>query len=209
MKSLVTAFTITMFAVVAVVLPALANAVAPDEFDVEVQVTTPLCESARIVITSRVGSDYFDFGGALKVFFDGIQGFFHSPIKGEVVESAFVLTSLAPGPHSVKAQLNYSPSVHDTDTVLYDVTACAPPPTPVPMPAPDAVPVTEILWLLTNGGQHCLIYSETHPSVESQNTLCWPDLFDNSWVAAHSPCAATVYSDGSWECDRFTPWRIR
>jgi hypothetical protein len=65
-----------------------------------------------------------------------------------------------------------------------------------------------MLWLLTRGDWHCLIRSETHPSVERQRALCFP-LIDPDWTATNAPCAAPVFDDGSWACDAMTPWRTR
>jgi len=82
-------------------------------------------------------------------------------------------------------------------------------PDPVPSSSPSAgrVPLYT-LWLLTRGDWHCLIRSETHPSVERQRALCFP-LIDPDWTATNAPCAAPVYDDGNWACDAMTPWRTR
>jgi hypothetical protein len=63
------------------------------------------------------------------------------------------------------------------------------------------------MYLLTNGGWHCLLISETHPSIERQNQACFPHL-DPNWTATDAPCAAPVYDDDSWKCDKYTPWRL-
>lgn len=83
-------------------------------------------------------------------------------------------------------------------------------PTPVPTEHGDttAHPLY-MMWLLTSEGWDCLIRSDTHPSIERQGALCFPDLFDGRWAADNAPCAAPVMSDGSWYCDRYTPWRIK
>jgi hypothetical protein len=63
------------------------------------------------------------------------------------------------------------------------------------------------MYLLTNGGWHCLLISDTHPSIERQNQACFPHL-DPNWTAMDAPCAAPVYDDDSWKCDKYTPWRL-
>jgi hypothetical protein len=63
------------------------------------------------------------------------------------------------------------------------------------------------MYLLTRGNWHCLLISDTHPSIERQNQACFPDL-DPNWTATDAPCAAPVYDDDSWKCDKYTPWRV-
>ena len=73
----------------------------------------------------------------------------------------------------------------------------------------------------------CLIRSDAHPSEERQRALCFRGQYPNYeparlrhladedrrlngwWVADDAPCAAPVMSDGTWACDRLTPWRLR
>lgn len=68
-----------------------------------------------------------------------------------------------------------------------------------------------MLWLLTRGDWHCILISDTHPSVERQNQLCFPHL-DPHWQADNAPCAAPVFDVGDrrgrWLCDHLTPWRM-
>ena len=45
------------------------------------------------------------------------------------------------------------------------------------------------MYLLTRDGWHCLLISDTHPSIERQNQACFPDL-DPNWTAMNAPCAA-------------------
>ena len=91
---------------------------------------------------------------------------------------------------------------------------CSPAPptatgTPSPTP-PTRDVVIPMMWLLKDGnGRDCIIISETHPSVDRQRALCWPDF-----TASNAPCAAPVYSlhpgddDGGWYCDKLTPHRL-
>lgn len=64
------------------------------------------------------------------------------------------------------------------------------------------------LWFLTHAdGSVCLLTSPTHPSVGSQNALCFPGEYDQSWVAARS-CGGPVYTDGYWKCQAdFDAWQ--
>ncbi|KKL90180.1 hypothetical protein LCGC14_1907280 [marine sediment metagenome] len=78
------------------------------------------------------------------------------------------------------------------------------------------------------GYWQCLIISETHPSEERQRNLCfrgqYPSNYNSArlrhladedrrlggwWVADNTPCAAAVYDDGSWYCNKFTIWGTR
>ena len=104
---------------------------------------------------------------------------------------------------SVPAKAVEAPLAHGAPPGIYHD------PTPIPPSSPSAgrVPLYT-LWLLTQGGWHCLIKSETHPSVERQRALCFP-LIDADWSATNAPCAAPVYDDGNWACDPLTPWRTR
>ena len=88
-----------------------------------------------------------------------------------------------------------------------------------PDPEPTSAPANErmdiwLLWLLRSDeypGWDCLIWSSTHPSVERQNQLCWPDIVGD-WEADHSWAALVYrYEDGStsWALDALTPWRLR
>lgn len=105
-------------------------------------------------------------------------------------------------------------------------TPTAPPPTPTPTepaptptPGPTEPPPTEIastpssarplfkMWLLTRGNEHCLLISDTHPSVGRQAQACFPRIY-LSWQATSAPCAAYVYDDDTWACDKYTPWRL-
>lgn len=77
--------------------------------------------------------------------------------------------------------------------------------------------VVPMMWLLTGpyverlepgvgyAGNTCMLISETHPSVERQNALCFPTN-DPDWQATNAPCAGPVWDDGSdyglWACDR-------
>ena len=94
---------------------------------------------------------------------------------------------------------------------------------PVPLAATEAHPLYR-MWLLTRNLRitnddgsttiypaywQCLIRSETHPSIERQGALCFPDQFKGTWFATRALCAANVMSDGSWACDRYTVHRIR
>ncbi len=93
---------------------------------------------------------------------------------------------------------------------------------PASTPEPSAYPLYT-MWLLTRDRRvdygkgelvfpaywQCLIRSDTHPSVERQNEICFKDIFDGAWVADAAPCAAPVMSDGTWACDALTPWRHR
>ena len=67
------------------------------------------------------------------------------------------------------------------------------------------------MWLLTRnteyGNEHCLLISETHPSVWSQVRKCFPKIYF-AWVATNAPCAAYVYDDDTWACDKYTPFRL-
>lgn len=77
--------------------------------------------------------------------------------------------------------------------------------------------VIPMMWLLTRGEPGdwppCILISETHPSVERQQALCFSDqetweplgFYDPTWTADNAPCAGPVYSSssnfGSWVCD--------
>ncbi len=95
----------------------------------------------------------------------------------------------------------------------------------IPEVVPDPRPYPlYMMWLLTRDKRlsvlhgevviypaywQCLIRSDTHPSIERQGALCFPSIFNGTWVADDTPCAANVMSDGSWRCDKYTPWRLR
>lgn len=64
---------------------------------------------------------------------------------------------------------------------------------------------TRPLWLLVGAdGRLCLLFSDTHPSVGRQNTLCFP-CDDPDWQAINVPCVDYIYDDGTefghWGCD--------
>ncbi len=106
-----------------------------------------------------------------------------------------------------------TPTPDPTETPVPCGGECEETPTPTPTVTPETPerrpePATGLLWLLTNGRQHCLLFAESHPSIERQGALCWPDWFNGSWVASNTPCAAPVLDDDTWECDKFTPWRL-
>lgn len=89
----------------------------------------------------------------------------------------------------------------------------APPSPPLPPSSPPSETgqtVIPMMWLLKdNNGRHCIIISDTHPSIERQQALCWTDF-----MPANAPCAEPVLSRyrgdelGSWYCDHYTPWRL-
>jgi hypothetical protein len=56
------------------------------------------------------------------------------------------------------------------------------------------------MYLLTAGDSACILMSDTFPSVERQNALCFPGT---DWVAEASPCSGPVYSNDYWVCDSF------
>jgi hypothetical protein len=81
-------------------------------------------------------------------------------------------------------------------------------------PQPEPLPiVVDEMWLLVNDddGNWCVLIAESHPSVASQERLCFPG---ESWVATNALCAAPVYDDGTpmghWPCDGpLHDWRVR
>lgn len=89
------------------------------------------------------------------------------------------------------------------------------PPEPEPEPTPEPEPKVEVvppkplipMWLLTRGDQGCILISETHPAVHRQNALCFPAT-DPNWTATNAPCAAYVYDDDTWACDRYGYYRL-
>lgn len=106
-----------------------------------------------------------------------------------------------------------TPTPNPTETPVPCGGECEETPTPTPTVTPEPPerrpePATGLLWLLTNGRQHCLLFAESHPSVARQGALCWPDWFNGSWVATNTPCAAPVLDDDTWKCDKYTPWRL-
>ena len=109
----------------------------------------------------------------------------------------------AGGPDKVTAKAGESRLAQGAPPGIYH----DPPPIPPSFPSAGRVPLYA-LWLLTRGDWHCLIRSETLPSVERQRALCFP-LIDPDWTATNAPCAAPVYDDGNWACDAMTPWRTR
>jgi len=97
-------------------------------------------------------------------------------------------------------------------------TSTAVPPTATGSPKPPTATATLVpqepepeplfnMYLLTNGSWHCLLISDTHPSIERQNQACFPYL-DPNWQATNAPCTAPVYGDDTWACDKYTPWRL-
>jgi hypothetical protein len=89
------------------------------------------------------------------------------------------------------------------------VPSATPVPTDAPTPAPQAKPLFK-MWLLESWAdweyRHCLIISDTHPSLERQAQLCFPWV--GFWNAHNAPCAAYVYDDDTWACDKYTPHRL-
>lgn len=63
------------------------------------------------------------------------------------------------------------------------------------------------MWLLTRGNEHCLLISDTHPSVGRQAQACFPNIYF-AWEAYNAPCAAYVYDNDTWACDKYTPHRL-
>jgi len=87
---------------------------------------------------------------------------------------------------------------------------CAPLPSPKSSTSDKGQIVIPMMWILKDSdGRHCIIISDTHPSVERHQALCWTDF-----AAVNAPCAAPVLSRfqgdelGSWHCDHHTPWRL-
>lgn len=58
------------------------------------------------------------------------------------------------------------------------------------------------MWLLMRGDEGCILLSETHPSVERQQTLCFPTS-DPDWTADRVACVGYVTSEDYWPCDSF------
>lgn len=56
------------------------------------------------------------------------------------------------------------------------------------------------MYLLTGGDKFCVLISETPPSVERQQALCFPG---EEWVAEQAPCAGPIYDDDVWACDPY------
>ena len=63
----------------------------------------------------------------------------------------------------------------------------------------EPTPLYMLWFLVAADNTACLLFSPTHPSIESQGGWCFPEEYDNSWVAVRS-CGGFVYSDGSWKC---------
>ena len=63
----------------------------------------------------------------------------------------------------------------------------------------EPTPLYMLWFLVAADNSACLLYSPTHPSIESQGGWCFPEEYNNSWVAVRS-CGGFVYSDGSWKC---------
>lgn len=61
------------------------------------------------------------------------------------------------------------------------------------------------MWLFTGGGKHCILVSDTHPSVASQQALCFPG---QDWTAEELLCSGALYDDDSWECDVYGKDRL-
>lgn len=100
-----------------------------------------------------------------------------------------------------------STAVPPTFTPEPTATAISPTPTAVVEPDKPAPKPLFNMYLLTNGNWHCLLISDAHPSIERQNQACFPD-FDPTWQSSNTPCAAPVYDNDTWACDKYTPWRI-
>lgn len=58
------------------------------------------------------------------------------------------------------------------------------------------------MYLLMRGEQGCILLSETPPSVERQQALCFP-ASDPDWTADRLACAGYVTSEDYWPCDAF------
>ena len=58
------------------------------------------------------------------------------------------------------------------------------------------------MWLLMRGEEGCILLSETHPSVERQQALCFP-ASDPDWTADRVACVGYVTADDYWPCDVF------
>ena len=100
-----------------------------------------------------------------------------------------------------------TPTPEPTDTPTATPTPTDVPPTPTPEHGSHEAKALFNMYLLTSGRWHCLLISDTHPSVERQNQACFPRLIPD-WQATNTPCAAMVYDDDTWYCDKFTPWRL-
>ena len=59
-----------------------------------------------------------------------------------------------------------------------------------------------MMWLLMRGDEGCILLSETHPSVERQQALCFP-ASDPDWTADRVACVGYVTADDYWPCDVF------
>ena len=79
---------------------------------------------------------------------------------------------------------------------------------PLP-PTTEAYPLYTMWLLVDDNNWHCLLRSESHPSIERQNALCFPGWTGGTWTATRALCVDDVMSDGSWYCDKYTPWRLR
>jgi len=141
-------------------------------------------------------------------------------LSGHLGHGDYIGPCLAPTP------TNTAVPPTPTDTAIAPTpTNTAVPPTPTAMPPtatgsplpptatlslepekPEPKPLFK-MYLLTRGNWHCLLISDTHPSIERQNQACFPDL-DPNWTATNAPCAAAVYDDDTWTCDKYTPWRL-
>jgi len=123
-------------------------------------------------------------------------------LSGHLGHGDYMGPCLAPTPTNT--------AVPPTPTAVPPTPTSSPiPPTATPMRVsvdPEPVPLFN-MYLLTNGGWHCLLVSDAHPSIERQNQACFPEL-DPNWTATNAPCAAPVYSNDTWDCDKYTPWRL-
>jgi hypothetical protein len=58
------------------------------------------------------------------------------------------------------------------------------------------------MYLLMRGDEGCILLSETPPSVERQQALCFP-ASDPDWTADRLACVGYVTSEDYWPCDSF------
>lgn len=91
-------------------------------------------------------------------------------------------------------------------------------PNPTPTETPTAPPEQHgshgdaglgLLWLLTNetDGRWCVLFAESHPSIERQQIKCFASL-GIAWVADNAPCAGFVSESDVWTCDKISyEWR--
>ena len=166
----------------------------PSESDVQIT-TTLQCDRWRVeFVPAQYDGWNVTPSGTVRKSGDWTAG------NTQVVSAEFVYELIGSGTEEV-----INPMVEITRPAECDPT----PPSPSP-PSKSGQIVIPMMWLLKdNVGRHCIILSDTHPSIERQKALCWADF-----VPTNAPCAAPVLSSfqgdeiGSWYCDHYTPWRL-